>query len=1076
MAKELPKQYDPHEAQKRWLQFWEERGYWHSRPDPNRKPFCIVIPPPNVTGALHMGHALNNTLQDVLIRWRRMQGQNALWMPGTDHAGIATQAVVEKRIRDEEKKTRHDIGREELVKRIWRWKDQYEKRILNQLRELGCSCDWARTRFTLDEVCARAVRHTFFQMFKDGLIYRGKRLVNWDAQLQTSVADDEVENVEQEAKFYYFKYPLADRKPDSGLDVLIATTRPETMLGDTAVAVHPEPRRELEKREQELRAALLKATEKEKKELQERLEKLAQRKQEMLPLLEKLAALAGTGTILELPLVGRKIPLIADRYADPEKGTGAVKITPAHDFNDWKVGERHPEIGEPINILHPDGRINDAGQGSFHGERFSYVGQDRFEARERVVADLERFGLIDKVETIKNKIPISDRSKTPIEPYLSDQWFVKMEVLAQRAIDAVTDGRVKFFPARYAKTYLDWLGEKRDWCISRQLWWGHQIPVWTVTCGTEKALEEIQSVFSSHPKIAERIQNGTVAYHIQLDEELETARRKGGAVYEAAKAKRPYGYLRICLLNDEQREIIDLLKPYSPERDPDVLDTWFSSALWPHSTLGWPGPALPDQPLGPKNPEWGQMHYYYPTSVLVTSRDIITLWVARMVITGLYNVKEVPFRHVYIHPKILDGFGETMSKSKGNGIDPLDIIERYGTDALRYGMVHSATETQDSRMPVANVCPHCGTLVPVKQEHMYMRTRKVTCPNCKKPFRPGGPWPAPDPDLPTAKQASDRFEMGRNFANKLWNAARFLLLNLEGYSPAALKIEELPIEDRWIISRLATTTAAVTEQLEGYHFSEAARTIYDFTWSEFCDWYVEMSKGRLRETASSAVAQRVLVGVLDSILRLVAPIMPFVAESIWQVLNEAAFERGLPTPEPATESVVVAPWPNFPEAWQDRAMEQRIARMQELVRFIREVRNFYTINPKTALDVSVRSNDGVAEDFRMLEAFIKAEGVQQLECGPNVKKPPQSAAHVVPEFEAYVSLKGLIDVEAEKKRLEKQRAEKKKYLESAKAKLANEKFLIGAPPEVVQQQRDLVAELESQIKLIEENLRDLGAS
>jgi valyl-tRNA synthetase len=449
-----------------------------------------------------------------------------------------------------------------------------------------------------------------------------------------------------------------------------------------------------------------------------------------------------------------------------------------------------------------------------------------------------------------------------------------------------------------------------------------------------------------------------------------------------------------------------------------------------------------------------------------------------MVITGLYNVKDVPFHHVYIHPKILDGFGETMSKTKGNGVDPLDIIELYGADALRFVMVHLATETQDSRLPVANACPHCGTLNPQKREHMNLQTRKMTCSNCKKPFRPGGPWPGPDKELPTAQQASERFELGRNFANKLWNAARFLLMNLEGYAPGAFKLEELPIEDRWILSRLATTAAAVTEQLEGYHFSEVARTIYDFTWSEFCDWYVEMSKGRLREPASRPLAQRVLAGVLDAILRLVQPIMPFVAESIWQVLNEAAFERGLPSPEPASESVVVAPWPEFPAAWREPAMEQRIARMQELVRFVREVRNRYSISdPKLKLEVSVRCGAAVAEDFRLLTPFIaQLAWVGSLQCGSDIQKPPQSASHVCPDFEAYVSLRGLIDVAAESKRLEKTLAEKRKQLQGAQAKLQNANFTDKAPPEVVQQQRDLVADLESQIQALADNLRELGQS
>jgi valyl-tRNA synthetase len=971
MPIELPKQYDPHEAQKRWLQFWNERGYSHSRPDATRAPFTIVIPPPNVTGALHMGHALNNTLQDVLIRWRRMQGYNTLWMPGTDHAGIATQAVVERRVRDEEGKTRHELGREELVKRIWQWKDQYEARILRQLRELGCSCDWARTRFTLDEICARAVRHTFFNLFRDGLIFRGKRLVNWDTQLQTSVADDETTTETVKGGFWTFRYPVKD----SGEFIRFSTTRPETMLGDTAVAVHPgDPRY-----------------------------------QHLI------------GKMVGIPLVQRDIPIIADgELVDPALGTGAVKVTPAHDPNDYRCGLRHNL--PMINILNPDGTINQNGG--------PYAGLDRYQARQRVTEDMEKLGLFEGREDRDIEIKHSDRSKTPIEPYLSDQWFVKMgdregkPGLAQTAMDAVTDGRVQFFPARYARSYLDWLGEKRDWCISRQLWWGHRIPIWYVRCGEA----ELRRAFATRQDVTWR-----------LDEEN--------------------GQWLVCALEDLPANALG--EKYPLEQDPDVLDTWFSSALWPHSTLGWPDPT----------PE---LKYYYPTSVLVTNRDIITLWVARMVITGLYNLGEVPFRHVYIHPKVMDAFGEGMSKSKGNGVDPLDIIERYGTDALRFTMVQMATETQDSRMPVANVCPHCGALVPIKREHMNMMTRKVTCPNCKKPFRPGGPWPDEDPELATAKQASDKFEPGRHFANKLWNAARFLLLNLDGYAPQAIRLEELPIEDRWILSRLRTTTAEVTEQLEGYHFSDVARTIYDFTWSEFCDWYVEMSKRRLSDPASRPLAQRMLVGVLDAILRLAHPIMPFVTESIWQALNEAAFERGLPAPDPSSESVMIAPWPAFPESWRDAAMEARLVRMQALVRAVREVRNRYMVDQKKSLDVFVRCSEEVANDFRSLTPFITMlAGVGQPACGSGVAKPPQAATAVQPDFEAYVSLAGLIDVQVEINKLEKQLAEKRRFLQAAQAKLNNENFVKNAPAAVVQQQQEQVTELQNQIKAIEENLRDL---
>jgi valyl-tRNA synthetase len=1006
---ELAKAYNPQEAQQKWLQFWDERAYFHSKPD-SRKPFTIVIPPPNVTGALHMGHALNNTLQDVLIRWRRMQGYNALWMPGTDHAGIATQAVVERLILQTEKKTRRDVGRDELVKRIWAWKDKYEARILGQLKQLGCSCDWVRTRFTLDPICARAVRQTFFKMFKDGLIFRGKRLVNWDAQLQTSVADDETYTEDTKGGFWTFKYPVKSEHAAQASAVAeyirFSTTRPETMLGDTAVCVHPSD--------------------------------------------ERYKHLIGKS--VTIPLVNRDIPIIADGLlADPALGTGCVKVTPAHDPNDYACWQRHPEIGI-INILNPDGTINENGG--------KYKGLDRYKARDAVVADMEALGFFEGREDRDIPLKYSDRSKTPIEPYLSDQWFVKMgdrqspererrveeaspganasgsEIpgLARMAMEAVENVHVRFFPERYKNSYLDWLAEKRDWCISRQLWWGHQIPVWTATGISMDTLGDLRALHNKYPN------------HMHV----EIAQPEGGRGFET---------VFVCLA-PEADHAIPRLEKLGFIRDPDVLDTWFSSMLWPHSTLGWPE----------KTPE---LAYYYPTSVLVTTRDIITLWVARMVIAGLYNMQQVPFHHVYITVKLLDSFGETMSKSKGNGVDPLDIIERYGADALRFLIVQMSTETQDARLPVANVCPHCDILVPVKQEHMSMRTRKITCPNCKQPFRPGGPWPSDDPDLKTAKQASERFEIGRNFANKIWNAARFILMNLDGYTPHALKRDELPLEDRWILSRLTATAQAVTQQLEVYHFGEAARALYDFIWSEFCDWYLEMAKGRLRGD-DRATVQRVLIGVLDAIVRLVQPIMPFVAESIWSALNEVAFERGLPSPEPATESVVIAGWPEFPNHWHDAAMETSLAHMQELVRSVREVRNRYKIDSRTPLDVFVRCGEGSAGDFRTLAPFITLlANVGNLHCGPDVTKPAQSASHVTPEFDVYVSLKGLIDPAAETKRLQKQLADKRRAWQAGQGKLENANFVKNAPPEIVQQQHELIADLQKQIETIETNIKDL---
>jgi len=860
-------------------------------------------------------------------------------------------------------------------------------------------------------VCARAVRETFFRMFRDGYIYRGKRLVNWDAQLQTSVADDETYTEDTKGGFWTFKYPVKGM-PDAF--IRFSTTRPETMLGDTAVCVHPSD---------------------------ERYKHLV-------------------GKTVTIPLNGREIPIIADGIlADPTLGTGCVKVTPAHDPNDYACWQRHPEIGI-INILNPDGTLNVNGG--------KYAGTDRYKAREAVVKEMEDLGFFEGKEDRVIPLKYSDRSKTPIEPLLSDQWFVKMgdredgkSGLAQLAMDAVTSGRVKFFPERYEKTYLDWLGEKRDWCVSRQLWWGHRIPVWkpgksmgpiTETSLDDK-LEQLSQLYPGKIQIQKNISESE-ATKINVSD---------------FSTKENVMRTRLVCVGPDAGGAEEQLAELGFEQDTDVLDTWFSSALWPHSTLGWPGPALPQDRPGNTSPEWAEMKSYYPTSVLCTSRDIITLWVARMVITGLYNVGDVPFSEVYVHPKMLDQFGETMSKTKGNGIDPLDIIERYGTDALRYLMVSLAGETQDSRMPVSNVCPHCDTLIPVKQEHLGGRTRKVTCPNCKKPFRPGGPWPTDDPELPTAKQASERFELGRNFANKIWNATRFVLQNLDGYTPAAVDPAELPTEDRWIVSRLATTAAAVTDALEEFKFADVARLIYDFTWSEFCDWYIEMSKSRRSDPA----CQRVLVGVLDGIIRLIHPVMPFVAESLWHALNETAPMRGLPAPAKAEESVVVARWPAYPTGLADPATERRIARMQELVRGVREVRNRYMID-KAPLEVTVKCAAGVAAELNDLSRFVsQLANLSSFACGPDVAKPKQAAGIVRPDFEAYVSLAGLIDPAAEAKKIEKEVADKRKQLGGIQSKLGNASFVERAPAEVVQQQRELAGELEAQISALEANLSEL---
>ncbi|HEV3136964.1 MAG TPA: valine--tRNA ligase, partial [Pirellulales bacterium] len=769
-AHQLPKQYDHEKAQNRWYAFWKQRGYFHSEPDPNREPFTIVIPPPNVTGALHLGHALNNTLQDILIRWRRMQGYNTLWMPGTDHAGIATQAVVERRLLEEEKKTRHDLGRQALVERIWAWKKEYESRILGQLEQLGCSCDWQRTRFTFDPICARAVRHTFFSLFKDKLIYRGTRLVNWDTLLQTAVSDDEVFHETVPGHFWHLRYPVIDPQPGEPAFVSIATTRPETMLGDTAVAVHPDPERALARAEADLARKLAESGEKDKPALQAQLDDLAERLRTILPHLIQLRDMARAGRKVRLPLVDREIPLVADDWAKPEMGSGCVKITPAHDPNDYEVARRQKL--PLLNILNPDGTLN-ANAGPYQGLEVP-------RARDRVIADLEQLGLVEKIEDREIELAHSDRSKTPIEPYLADQWFVKMEQLAQSAMDAVSDGRVKIVPPRYARGYLDWLSEKRDWPVSRQLWWGHRIPIWYAPTASE---EDLRRAFAGRDD---------VVWH--RNEE--------------------HGQWLICAQEVDLAE--DAIPGHKITQDVDVLDTWFSSALWPHSTLGWPD----------KTPE---LDYYYPTSTLLTSRDIITLWVARMVLAGLYNVGDVPFREVYIHPNILDGYGERMSKSKGNGVDPLDVIEKFGADSLRFSLAYLTTETQDVRMPVEFECPHCQALIEQTKKNRVLP--RIECKKCGQPFSTQWASKPADVALPRGAVVSERFELGRNFCNKLWNASRFALMNLEGYTAGVVADGDLAVEDRWILGRLTTVTTQCTAALGAYHYSDAARVLYDFAWN-----------------------------------------------------------------------------------------------------------------------------------------------------------------------------------------------------------------------------------------------------
>jgi valyl-tRNA synthetase len=1038
-AADLPKTYEHAPAQERWTPHWLAKKYFHTEPDERTERFTIVIPPPNVTGALHLGHALNNTLQDILIRMRRMQGYNTLWMPGTDHAGIATQAVVEKRLLEEEKLTRHELGREKLVERIWQWKDTYEKRILEQLQQMGCSCDWDRTRFTLDEVCARAVRHTFFRMFKDGLIYRGKRLVNWDTFLQTAVSDDEVFHETVKGHFWHIRYPIIDPQQGEPEFVSVATTRPETMLGDTAVAVHPDPALALDIAERELREKLADAPQKERADIQKQLDDLHQRRQTMLPQLIKLRDMAKAGRKVMLPLMSRPIPLIADEWAKPELGSGCVKITPAHDPNDYEVGKR--QSLPMINILNPNGTLNDnAG---------AYKGLIIKKARAQVVADLEAQGLLERVEDREIDLAHSDRSKTPIEPYLADQWFVKMSDdpgfrvqgsgfnvenqtpstrhqttgLAQMAMDAVTSERVQVFPPRYAKSYLDWLSEKRDWPVSRQLWWGHRIPIWYAPTAKEA---DFKQAFAGRSDVAWR-----------FDDEQKR--------------------WLICAEEVDLNE--DAIPGHKTAQDPDVLDTWFSSALWPHSTLGWPE----------QTPE---LKYYYPTSVLVTSRDIITLWVARMVITGLFNVGDVPFRHVYIHPKILDAYGETMSKSKGNGIDPLDVIAKFGADALRFGLAHMATETQDVRMPVEFECPHCEKTIEQTQKNRVLP--RIKCTHCGRDF--GTQW-ATKPDdvaLPRAPVISERFEVARNFCNKLWNASRFVLLNLEGYEPGWIDRRELAVEDRWILSRLSTVTEQVTEALEGYHFADAARVLYDFAWDEFCSFYVEMVKTRLSEPASRGLAQRVLAHALDTLLRLLHPIVPFLTEEVWHLLAEYAPERGLERPAAAAESVIIAPWPMADRAHQDQQIEARFGKFQALLAGLREVRARQNIAPKTPIHFSVRcDNDTVKLLQPMAAYFASMAGATATAWGPAVEPPALSANFTAAACDVFVDLAEHIDVAAEIARNEKELEKLRTHIAGKESKLANESFTARAPADVVAREREQLAELRDRLASTTATLADL---
>jgi valyl-tRNA synthetase len=1063
LAQELPKSYDPAAVEAQTYRVWLEEKCFEADPAKPGEPYSIVIPPPNVTGALHLGHAINNTLQDILTRVHRMRGFNTVWIPGIDHAGIATQAVVEKQLKEKENKTRHDVGRECLVKRIWAWKQQYGDRILMQLQRLGCSCDWSRTRFTLDDMCARAVRETFFKLFKDGLVYRGKRLVNWDTHLLTSISDDELYTETVKTSLWSIKYPI------DGTDdfVTVATTRPETMLADTAVAYHSS----------NPKAAVFK------------------------------------GKSVRLPLTNRLVPLIEDDIlVDPEFGTGYVKVTPAHDPNDYAVYQRH--LGKPteigiLNLMTPDGKVNDADP-SWQ----QYTGLSFAQARKKIVDDLATGGFHNPQTDVKPheaNVSFSDRSKTAIQPYLSDQWFVRMAPLAEPALEVVRDGTIKFFPERHAQQYLSWLGEKRDWPISRQLWWGHRIPVWKVSFDkNNRWIQEFQKSGLRRPTAQGFVASGIEGLFSELESEQvpravatdpniqrQTTRedRAGGFVQDETD------HVFFCSPTSETDAVFQQLaeelsrkaegKPVltkfgvvveyitAVEQDPDVLDTWFSSALWPHSTLGWPEQSA-------------DLARWYPTSVLMTGRDIITLWVARMVMMGMYNMGKstmgvspmesnhgrdahatgIPFHHVAINPTILDGKGERMSKSKGNGVDPVDIIDTHGADALRFTLTQMATETQDARMPVQAVCPHCGE----RFDNPEGKAQIVNCPKCKKPMTRPFENAAGSDEAPLCKMTSKRFDEGRNFCTKLWNAGKFVLSNLESSagmvgSPtmgAGTTVAETTkpvgsLADRWIVSRFNRAVEESNAALATYRFDQYAKACYDFFWRDFCDWYVEAAKPAMKDPARSTATANTLATVLDGVLRLMHPMIPFITERLWWQLNAVR-------PADRSRRLIHATWPAGGAI--DSEAEAAFEILQGVIAAIRNVRNEYKIDPKKPVTVSLAVPtllQSQISDSRELIETLATCSLHRAEV--NLPMPANAARATVGGIDVFVE--GVIDPDAEKTRLTRQRETLVKDRDALIARLANPSYADKAPPHLVQQTRDKLAAVEEELRKVEIELTKL---
>lgn len=873
MAKELAKQYDPKEVEDRIYQKWLDGKYFHAEPNPKKKPYTIVIPPPNITGQLHMGHALDNTLQDILIRFRRMQGYDTIWVPGTDHASIATEAKIVAAMK-EEGVTKEDIGREEFLKRAWEWKRQYGGRIITQLKKMGSSCDWDRERFTLDEGCSKAVREVFCGLYEKGLIYRGERIINWCTHCKTSISDAEVEYEEKDGNFWHLRYPFKD---GTGY-IEVATTRPETIPGDTGVAVHPDD--------------------------------------------ERYKALIGKTVVI--PVIGREIPIVADTYAKMDKGTGAVKITPAHDPNDFEVGKR---CDLPIiNVMTDDGYMNEkAGK---------YAGMTLMECRKAIVKDMEEAGALVKIEPTKHEVGSCYRCHTAVEPRVSKQWFVKMKPLAEPAIKAVKDGETKFIPERFDKTYFNWMENIRDWCISRQLWWGHRIPAWYCDdCG-----------------------------EITVSRETPT---------------------KCCKCGGEHLT-----------QDPDTLDTWFSSALWPFSTLGWPE----------KTPELEQ---YYPTSTLVTGYDIIFFWVARMIFSAIEQTGQVPFNTVFIHGIVRDEQGRKMSKSLGNGIDPLLVIDKFGADALRLTLATGNSPGNDMRY------------------------------------------------------SEKKVEASRNFCNKIWNAARFILMNLDGNEPAPYIPEELELEDKWILSLYNKLVKEVTENIEKFELGVAVSKLYDFIWDVFCDWYIEIAKVRLWEGGEKAKqAKAVLVYVLSQTLKLLHPFMPFITEEIWLTLPHEG------------ETIMKSDWPIYDEAHVFENEEKQMEIIMDAVKGVRNRRSEMNVPPsrKAHVYIATAEKDVFEKGVPFMERLASAASVT---LGDSFEI-PSAVSIVTSNAKIYIPLGDLVDFEAERKRLEKERAAAEKKLMQIENKLSNPGFLAKAPEAVVEAQRADGEKLKEKIKMIDESLAALG--